>query len=84
MTMCNGKCKTLSFLYSVILFSRIYPNEIIHQNQYLNLQRKYALWARPKNLIKREWFSQWQNFHSLENYRLKTGHSESLVSMKNM
>lgn len=32
----------------------------------------------------REQFSQWQNFHSLENYQLKTGHSfkKYLVSTK--
>ena len=81
----NRSRKILVFFHSVILLSGIFPKEIIHQNQNLASQRICVSWTQPKKLTIREWFSQWRNFHSLENYvSVKIGHSEVSCKHKNI
>ena len=81
----NRSRKILVFFHSVILLSGIFPKEIIHQNQNLASQRICVSWTQPKKLMIREWFSQWRNFHSLENYvSVEIGHSEVSCKHKNI
>lgn len=65
-------------LYSIILLSGIYLKD-----HTLVLQTAHALGTQPKNPILRGWFSQWQHFHSLENYQLKSDHSEVCHQQRN-